>query len=160
MSENAPGLTHGGDHDRELIPRALIRACVFLVLAVTALVAFATYTDRPKAGQPPAGKVVAERLISVEIQPRGAALIFDETGTLVHSFGEGEAGFMDSVFRALSYERKRSGADLDGPVTIARMDTGRHVLIDPNTGWAMQLIGYGANNIEPFVQLLSEVEMQ
>ncbi|MEM9715860.1 MAG: photosynthetic complex assembly protein PuhC [Pseudomonadota bacterium] len=151
MSENATGLAQ----DRELVPRALIRACVFLVFGVTAIVAFASLTDRPMVGQPPAGEVVAERMISVEILPRGAATIFDEDGTVIRDFGEGEAGFMDSVFRALRYQRQKSGAPADGPVTIARLDNGRHILIDPNTGWRLQLLGYGAQNIEPFIVLLA-----
>ena len=153
MSDNAPALTQ----DRELIPRALIRAMVFLIFATTGIVAYATWTDQPKAGQPPAGKIVAERMITVDIKPRGAAIVYDEAGALVHEFGQGEAGFMDAIFRAVAYERKKSGAEHSGPVTIARLDTGRHVLIDPNTGWKMQLIGYGANNVEPFVFLLADM---
>ena len=151
MSENAPSLRY----EKELIPRALIRACVFLVLAVTGLVAFATLTDMPKSGVPEASPIVAERTISVEIKPMGAALIYDETGALVHEFGEGEAGFMDSVFRALAYQRQKSGVAAEGPVTIARLENDRHVMIDPNSGWRLNLLGYGANNIEPFVQLLA-----
>ncbi|MEM0977424.1 MAG: photosynthetic complex assembly protein PuhC [Pseudomonadota bacterium] len=143
--------------DRELIPRALIRACVFLIFATIGIVAFATFSDRPKAGTPAKGVIAAERLISVDILPRGAANIFDGTGVLIHEFPEGEAGFMDSVFRAVAYERKKSGVEEDGPVRIARLEDGRHILIDPNSNWRMELRGYGANNMEPFVILLQDL---
>lgn len=151
MSDNAPSL----HYEKELIPRALIRACVFLVLSLTALVGLAVILEMPKGGVPEASPIAAERMISVEIKPRGAALIFDETGALVHEFAEGEAGFMDSVFRALRYQRQKSGVAAEGPVTIARLENDRHVMIDPNSGWRLSLLGYGANNIEPFVELLA-----
>ena len=153
MSDNAMRLPK----DKELIPRALIRAMVFLIFATVGLVAYAKWTDQPLAGQPPGGEVVAERMIAVDVKPRGAATVYDEDGVLIREFAEGEAGFMDSIFRAVAYERKKSGASADGPVSIARLDTGRHILVDPNTGWTMQLIGYGAKNVEPFVQLLADM---
>ena len=159
MSENAtldPRIAARGD--RELIPRALIRASVGLVLITLTLTAFSVLSGREKSGVPAAGVIAAQTEVVIEAGKNGSAIVYDGTGIMLAEFGEGKAGFMGSVWRALEFERKRSNVALDAPALLIRYEDGRHILSDPQSGWRMHLRGFGPGNAEAFVETLMQAE--
>ncbi|WP_306116530.1 MULTISPECIES: photosynthetic complex assembly protein PuhC [unclassified Roseovarius] len=142
-------------HDKELIPRVMVRAMLALVLACLTLVTLARLTDTPLIATPPDGKVVASRIVSLSVDTSGAATIRDETGTVIADLPPEQGGFISGVGRVVERERLKNRVALDGPVTLIWQDTGRISIQDPSTGWSADLMGFGADNARAFARLLA-----
>lgn len=142
-------------HDREKIPRAMVRAMATLVLTVLVLVTLARITDRPLIATPPPGEVVISRDIVLSGDMAGAATVHSPDGTLIADLAPEQGGFISGVYRVLVHERKKHGAALDTPVTLLQRDTGRLEIHDPSTGWSADLMGFGADNATAFARLLA-----
>ena len=70
-------------HDKEMIPRALMRAVALLVVTILLLVTVARLTDRPLAAVPPQGDVVASRDLVLSGDMAGRASVHAPDGTLI-----------------------------------------------------------------------------
>jgi putative photosynthetic complex assembly protein len=51
-------------------------------------------------------------------------------------------------------ERVVNGISGTPPVQVLRRDNGNIAILDPSTGMATELIGYGADNVAAFAKLL------
>ncbi len=139
----------------DTIPRGLVRAVVALLAFTMILVAFARVTGMPPAGIMPV-QPEAER-VAVVIAPRGdgGVLITRPDGSVVASLSVQEAGFISGVERVLARERRSYGLAPVGPVDLVRWQDGRMSLLDPATGWRMEIVGFGDTNVESFARLLA-----
>ena len=148
---NAPRMRAARD---DLVPRALVRALFILVMTCLALVTWATFTDRPLESTPPAGPILAERMIFLDGDMSGSARVLDETGTVIADLGPEEGGFVSGVKRVLDRERAKHNVPLDGPVALQLREGNRLSLTDPSTGWSAELMGFGITNTRAFARLL------
>jgi len=141
--------------DRELVPRAMVRAMAALVFSVLALVSFYVYTDQPKISTPPEAEITLERTVFLKGEMSGAATVLDANGALIGRLSPEEGGFIAGVGRVLDRERTKHGVPLTGPVTIIGRADGRVSVHDPSTGWGADLMGFGQDNARAFVRLLT-----
>ncbi|MBF9042857.1 photosynthetic complex assembly protein [Rhodobacterales bacterium HKCCE4037] len=139
--------------DREMVPRALVRAMFGLMALSIALVAYAQISDHPNTGVLIEAPVVESR--SVTLSPRGLGTydIF-EGGTLIASSDDDLGGFYGVIGRVLERRRIVHGADPALPVDVVRRENGHIAILDPHTEFTIELIGYGADNIAAFARLL------
>ncbi len=145
------------ERDREMIPSLLLRAMLFLVVAVLVIVAFARLTDRPlEATRPEGVPVVAERSIQIFGDMSGAARVLDANGVLLADLGPEEGGFISGMSRVLHRERMKIGVADDAPVRLVRFADGHLVLFDDATGWSATIEGFGADNKAAFARLLED----
>ncbi|PKQ11602.1 MAG: pullulanase [Alphaproteobacteria bacterium HGW-Alphaproteobacteria-1] len=142
--------------DRDLVPRAMVRAMLALVLTVLALVSYYVYTDRPLVATPPEAEVILERTVFLTGEMSGAATVLDAQGTLIGRLSPETGGFIAGVGRVLDRERTKHGVSLTGPVTIIGRADGRVSIHDPSTGWGADLMGFGQDNARAFVRLLAQ----
>lgn len=142
-------------HDRELIPRALARAMLALVVSCLVIVTLARMTGTPPIATPPTGEVVASRSVLLSVDLSGAARVHDTDGALVADLTPEQGGFIAGVGRVIERERIKNRVALDGPVTLIWQDTGRISIQDPSTGWSADLMGFGADNARAFARLLA-----
>ena len=141
-------------HDKDKIPRNLLRAMFGLVLVSLALVTYARVTDLPVVATPPASDVMSERQILLTGELSGAAMIRELDGTVIADMSPDEGGFVAGIFRVVQRERIKHRAPLDGPVTLVRQVNGRVSIHDPTTGWSADLMGFGIDNARVFARLL------
>lgn len=141
-------------HDKDVIPRFLVRAMFALVMTVLVLVTFARLTEMPVVSKPPTGNVLVERTILLKGDLSGAALVQDIDGTVIADMAPDEGGFVSGVWRVIARERTKHRLPLDGPVVLQRHDTGRISIHDPSTGWHADLMGFGIDNARVFARLL------
>ncbi|MEX0280172.1 MAG: photosynthetic complex assembly protein PuhC [Arenibacterium sp.] len=141
--------------DTELVPRVMARAMFGLVLAVLALVTWATLTDRPLESTPPPGEIVAQRQILLNGNMSGAATVRDLDGTILADLSPEQGGFISGVWRVIERERTKHGVSIEGPLTLIRRDNGRISILDPSTGWSADLMGFGVDNARAFARLLA-----
>lgn len=142
------------ERDREMIPIVLVRAMFILALFSLVLVAYARLTDRPLVGVAPDLPIVAEMSITLDHQPDETVLIRDETGAVIANSAENRAGFIATVWRVVDRERMKHGADRAAPLRLVRRDNGKVAILDPETGWNLELIGYGPDNVAAFARLI------
>ncbi len=144
------------DKDRELIPRAMTRAMLGLVMAVLVLVAWARLTDRPLIATPPEGEIVASRTLILSGDMAGSATVRAPDGRVLADLTPEEGGFISGVWRVIQRERTKHRVAPDGPVILIHRDTGRVEIQDPSTGWSADLMGFGADNARAFARLLAQ----
>ncbi|MEO0485398.1 MAG: photosynthetic complex assembly protein PuhC [Pseudomonadota bacterium] len=141
--------------DREMIPLVLVRAMFGLALVSVALVAFARFTDRPLVGVPTQPPVVAERVIYLSPgADRGSYIVSGEGGEQLVASSDYKAGFVGAIGQAVERRRIVTRTDMSAPLTLVRRDTGRIDIIDDASGLAIELHGYGRDNVAVFAGLL------
>lgn len=144
----------------KMLPKVLIRAMIALVLASLAIATFARVTDRPLVSTPPISPVVAEStLVLASDGVSGAVIVTDMNGAAIANLTPEEGGFIAGVHRVIIRERTKHRVALDGPVIIRAFENGRIGITDPATGWAADLMGFGAGNAAAFAKLLAQAQI-
>lgn len=142
--------------DRELVPRAMVRAMAALVFSVLALVSLYVHAGLPLVATPPEAPVILERTVFLKGEMSGAATVLGTDGTLIGRLPPDKGGFIAGVGRVLDRERTKHGVPLNGPVTIIGRADGRVSIHDRSTGWGADLMGFGQDNARAFVRLLAQ----
>ena len=137
--------------DRDMIPTNLLLAMLALALGALGLATYSSVTDMPHVGVPTMGPVVAEAPVSF-IREDGGVRIVDAGGTEVARGAD--AGFIDAYSVALGRKRMLAGVDPALPVRVIRIEDGRIVLIDPETGWRVDPRSFGNDSQGAFARFL------
>jgi len=137
----------------EVVPGWLVGAMISLALASLALVTFAVLTDRPHVGVPVPAAPVAERLIVLDGHGARAVTVREPDGTVIADLSHG--GFVAVVQNGLERERGIRGLDPDLPVRLVAFANGRLAVIDPETGWSVELGNFGDQNRAAFERLMT-----
>ena len=140
--------------ERELVPRAMVRAMFALVMLCLILVSAHVWSGRPVTAAPPASPVKAEKTLFLQGDMAGAARVLDANGSVIADLDPEEGGFVSGVWRVLQRERTKARTSLDGPVIVQAFENGRMAITDPSTGWSADLMGFGQDNAAAFARLL------
>ncbi|WP_116132289.1 photosynthetic complex assembly protein PuhC [Tropicimonas sp. IMCC34043] len=146
---------HAGEpHDKEKIPRLLVRAMFGMMFLSLIMVSYARLTDRPLEAKPAEGPIAQERVVYIFSDMTGAAKVLDQGGAVIADLGPDGGGFISGVGRALERERAKTGVNPDAPVHLIRYADGRLALRDDYSGWRIELLGFGRDNAAAFSGLL------
>ncbi len=154
MSLTSPLARQMKARDKDMVPRVLVQAMFGLMLASLAMVSYARLTDMPRTGLPTLDPIVAERSLTFGGDRNNGIQLYDENGLEIASSRRDKAGFIDVVWVSMSRERLVQRTDPAAPFRIIRRENGRLDVIDDSTGWQLELIGYGPDNIAAFARLL------
>ena len=155
MSHPTNSLANQMKHrDREMVPKILVQAMFGLMIASLALVAYARITDQPLSGVAPASEVVREMPIKLQGTRSDGVAVLDADGQQIAFSSQDKSGFIDVIWVSVARERKVQGVAGNPPLTLVRRQDGRTAILDPATGWSIELIGYGADNVAAFARLL------
>ncbi|MEL6960054.1 MAG: photosynthetic complex assembly protein PuhC [Pseudomonadota bacterium] len=152
MSQLSQQMKH---RDKEMVPRVLVIAMFSLMAASLLLVAYAQWFDVPQRGVVNQLPIVNERQVVFESSREGVSTVYDLEGNQIAHSGDELQGFVGVIGIALRRERTINNADLTAPVTIAERNNGTIVIIDPETGWSVDLLGYGQDNVAAIAGLLN-----
>jgi putative photosynthetic complex assembly protein len=140
----------------DLVPRIMVRGMFAMIAAILAIVAYASYTDRPLQSAPPVAAIISERAILLHSDMSGAARVLDANGTLIADLDAESGGFVAGIDRVIIRERTKVGADMSAPLLLQLREGNRLSLLDPATGWSAELMGFGATNSRVFARLLDQ----
>lgn len=143
-------------HEREMIPKTLLRGMLALALSALAIASFATLTDRPHVGTPAAGTVVAERLLILEGRGAQAVTVRAADGTLLLDMDHG--GFVTVIQNAVERQRRVDRVPGNPPIRIVQYDNGRLVAEDPHSKASIELYAFGQDNKAAFERLMSATD--
>ncbi len=138
----------------EMIPKALLRGMLALVVATLALVSYASVTDRPLVGVPKPSAVAREQMIVLQGHSAQAVTVMNADGTIMMDLPHG--GFVTVIQSGLATERRKYGVDPLLPVRLVQYENGRLTIEDDHTGWSAELYAFGADNKAAFERLLSQ----
>jgi putative photosynthetic complex assembly protein len=136
----------------DMITPPVLRLMAGIVLVSLALVTFAVVTDVPHGGQPKDSPIVAERSLIIKTGGAQAVTLYDVDGTLLEQLDHG--GFVTVIGSGIDRERTVHKVARDLPVTLVRRENGRFSVIDPETGWSVELTIFGSDNEAAFAKLL------
>lgn len=139
------------------LPRPVLFATGALVLAVVLGVGAARLSGAAPQATPPAMAEAERRSVVLLVEPAGGTRVTAPDGAALTALAPDTDGFVRGVMRALHRIRSLHGVPADAPVDLVRWPDGRHSLIDPATGWRVELTGFGRDNLQTFASLLSEV---
>lgn len=154
MSLTSPLARQMKARDRDMVPRILVQAMFALMLSALALVTYARVTDMPRTGAPSMAPIIAERTVTFGGDRNTGIQLYDESGAEIASSRRDKAGFIDVVWVSIARERLVQRTDPAAPFRIVRREGGRIDVIDDSTGWHLELVGYGPDNIAAFASLL------
>lgn len=137
----------------EMIPKALLRAMLALVLATLAVVSFSVVSGRDHVGVPKESAVVQERQIILQGHSAQAVTVLNPDGSVMLDLPHG--GFVTVIQSGLATERRKHGVDPLLPVRLVRYENGRLTIEDDETGWSAELYAFGADNKAAFERLLA-----
>ena len=142
--------------DKDIVPRRMVRLMAGMVMLCLIMVAAHVWTGRPVDYAPPGGPIKAERVLFLDGDMSGAAIVRSEDGAVIADLSPEDGGFVSGVWRVLQRERTKARAPLDGPITITAFQNGRMAITDPSTGWSADLMGFGQDNAATFARLLAQ----
>jgi putative photosynthetic complex assembly protein len=140
--------------DHDMVPLFLVRAMFALMFAALAIVAYAQWADVPQSAVYQETPVVSQIDVQFVSSREGVSTVFDMDGNQIAASGDDKMGFIGVIGIAVRREREVSGFANDAPLTILKRESGTYGILDPLTGWSMELIGYGADNVAAFAKLL------
>ena len=140
--------------DKEMVPTILVKAMFGLMLATTGIVAYAQWSGTPDVGVLQVAPVEQSRQIVLIGDRSGVYTVSDVDGTQLAISSDTKAGFLGVMGRVVDRERELRGVTSDAPITVVRRTNGNIAILDNTTGMAVELIGYGTDNVAAFSQFL------
>lgn len=141
--------------DKEMVPKILVQGMFALMLGSLALVAYAQWADVPQVGVLEASPIAESIEVTLSGDRSGTYQVYNASGEMIASTADPRAGFIGVIGRVIDRERTVLKADPTGPITVARRENGNIAIIDPSTNLSIDLIGYGADNVAAFANLLN-----
>ena len=138
--------------DKEMIPTRLVYAMFGLALAALVLTSAAVISGRPLSGVPPQEPEVATHHVILAGEGN-AALVTTDTGQVLLDSEHG--AFVTVIRSGLETARRKHRVTGNPPVTITEFESGRMALLDPATGWRVELSSFGQGNLAHFRRLFS-----
>ena len=138
----------------DMIPKALLRGMLALVLATLVVVTFSVVTGRDHVGVPKPSAVVLEREIILKGQSAQAVTVLNVDGTVMLDLPHG--GFVTVIQSGLATERRKHAVDPLLPVRLVQYENGRLTVEDDHTGWSAELYAFGTDNKAAFERLLAQ----
>ncbi|SHH19202.1 putative photosynthetic complex assembly protein [Cognatiyoonia sediminum] len=140
--------------DKEMVPTLLVKAMFGLMLATTGIVAYAQWSGTPDVGVLEAAPIEKSREIVLIGDRSGVYTAQELDGTVLAVSSDSKAGFLGVMGRVVDRERMLQDRSSDAPITVVRRTNGNTAILDETTGMAVELIGYGADNVAAFAQFL------
>ena len=140
--------------DKEMVPTLLVKAMFGLMLATTGIVAYAQWSGTPDVGVLEAAPIEKSREIVLIGDRSGVYTAQELDGRVLAVSSDPKAGFLGVMGRVVDRERLLQDRSSDAPITVVRRTNGNTAILDETTGMAVELIGYGADNVAAFAQFL------
>ena len=140
--------------DKEMVPTILVKAMFGLMLATTGIVAYAQWSGTPDVGVLEASPIELNRDILLIGDRSGVYEVRDVDGTVIAVSSDPRAGFLGVIGRVVDRERMLHDLTTQDPIQVVRRTNGNIAILDDTTGMAVELIGYGEDNVAAFAQLL------
>jgi putative photosynthetic complex assembly protein len=140
--------------DREMVPKFLVVAMFALMGASLLMVATARFTGREATSVVAHSDIQKELSVILKGSRSEGVGVYDVSGTQLAHSTDHKKGFIDVIWVAVTRERLVQDVPSDAPVRVVLRENGNVGILDDTTGWKIELIGYGKDNVAAFAKLL------
>lgn len=100
--------------------------------------------------------VISSKLIYLQRDEASSTKILDESKIVLVEYPKGRETFVSSLVTVIERDRLKRNMDKSGPLILQQTDNKRISIFDPTTAIEIDLMGFGAENVRIFSEILKK----
>ena len=100
--------------------------------------------------------VISSKLIYLQRDEASSTKILDESKIILAEYPKGRETFVSSLVTVIERDRLKRNMEKSGPLILQQTDNKRISIFDPTTAIEIDLMGFGAENVRIFSEILKK----
>ena len=126
-----------------------------MLLALLGVISFQILNFEP-LNIPKNSAVISSKLIYLQRDEALSTEIMDESEIILAEYPKGRETFVSSLVTVIERDRLKRNMDKSGPLILQQTDNKRISIFDPTTAIEIDLMGFGAENVRIFAEILKK----
>lgn len=124
-----------------------------MLLSLLGVISFQILNFEP-LNIPKNSAVISSKLIYLQRDQDSSTKILDESKIVLVEYPKGRETFVSSLVTVIERDRLKRNMDKSGPLILQQTDNKRISIFDPTTAIEIDLMGFGAENVRIFSEIL------
>ena len=124
-----------------------------MLLSLLGVISFQILNFEP-LNIPKNSAVISSKLIYLQRDQDSSTKILDESKIVLVEYPKGQETFVSSLVTVIERDRLKRNMDKSGPLILQQTDNKRISIFDPTTAIEIDLMGFGAENVRIFSEIL------
>ena len=124
-----------------------------MLLSLLGVISFQILNFEP-INIPKNSAVISSKLIYLQRDQDTSTKILDESKIVLVEYPKGQETFVSSLVTVIERDRLKRNMDKSGPLILQQTDNKRISIFDPATAIEIDLMGFGAENVRIFSEIL------
>ena len=124
-----------------------------MLLSLLGVISFQILNFEP-LNIPKNSAVISSKLIYLQRGQDSSTKILDESKIVLVEYPKGRETFVSSLVTVIERDRLKRNMDKSGPLILQQTDNKRISIFDPTTAIKIDLMGFGAENVRIFSEIL------
>jgi len=126
-----------------------------MLLSLLGVISFQILNFEP-LNIPKNSAVISSKLIYLQRDQDSSTKILDESKIVLVEYPKGQETFVSSLVTVIERDRLKRNMDKSGPLILQQTDNKRISIFDPTTAIEIDLMGFGAENVRIFSEILKK----
>ena len=126
---------------------------IVMLLSLLGVISFQILNFEP-LNIPKNSAVISSKLIYLQRDQDSSTKILDESKIVLVEYPKGRETFVSSLVTVIERDRLKRNMDKSGPLILQQTDNKRISIFDPTTATEIDLMGFGAENVRIFSEIL------
>ena len=126
-----------------------------MLLSLLGVISFQILNFEP-LNIPKKSAVISSKLIYLQRDQDSSTKILDESKIVLVEYPKGRETFVSSLVTVIERDRLKRNMDKSGPLILQQTSNKRISIFDPTTTIEIDLMGFGAENVRIFSEILTE----
>ena len=126
-----------------------------MLLSLLGVISFQILNFEP-LNIPKNSAVISSKLIYLQRDQDSSTKILDESKIVLVEYPKGRETFVSSLVTVIERDRLKRNMDQSGPLILLQTDNKRISIFDPTTTIEIDLMGFGAENVRIFSEILTK----
>ena len=124
-----------------------------MLLSLLGVISFQILNFEP-LNIPKNSAVISSKLIYLQRDQDSSTKILDDSKSVLVEYPKGRETFVSSLITVIKRDRLKRNMDKSGPLILQQTDNKRISIFDPITAIEIDLMGFGAENVRIFSDIL------
>ena len=126
-----------------------------MLLSLQGVISFQILNFEP-LNVPKNSAIRSRKLIYLQIDENSSTKILDDSKSVLVEYPKGRETFVSSLITVIKRDRLKRNMDNSGPLILQQTDNKRICIFDPTTAIEIDLMGFGADNVRIFSEILTK----
>ena len=126
-----------------------------MLLSLLGVISFQILNFEP-LNVPKNSAISSSKLIYLQIDENSSTKILDDSKSVLVEYPKGRETFVSSLITVIERDRLKRNMDNSGPLILQQTDNKRISIFDPTTAIEIDLMGFGADNVRIFSEILTK----